>query len=208
MTKDEALILALEALMYASYEDIEYDATCATKVLTARNAIKEVLTQPEQEPVAFYNPQHGGFYWAKPTTIHAPQAVDIMPLALYTSPPQRQEEQEPVAMHEDWYDSNSCGHCGMVGGHINTCRHYTSPPQPTIKQSLTVEQEPVAWWDAKLGVFDEKHFDQLQPLFTAPPRRQPLTDEKRNFCFRCGKRLHGVLGNSTIHTCTPPMENT
>ena len=76
--------------MYASYEDIEYDATCATKVLTARNAIKKILAHPEQEPVAFYNPQHGGFYWAKPTTIHAPQAVDIVPLALYTSPPKRE----------------------------------------------------------------------------------------------------------------------
>jgi hypothetical protein len=44
----------------------------------------------QAEPVAFYNPQHGGFYWAKPTTISAPQAVDIVPLALYTTPPQRQ----------------------------------------------------------------------------------------------------------------------
>ena len=35
-------------------------------------------------------------------------------------------------------------------------------------------QEPVAWWSAKLGVFllDEKHFDQLQPLYTAPPQRE------------------------------------
>ena len=38
--------------------------------------------------------------------------------------------------------------------------------------------EPVAWWDAKLGVFDEKQFDQLQPLYTSPPKRQPLTDKK------------------------------
>jgi hypothetical protein len=36
------------------------------------------------------------------------------------------------------------------------------------------EQEPVAWWDAKIGVFNEKHFDQLQPLYTSP-KRQPLT---------------------------------
>jgi hypothetical protein len=45
--------------------------------------------KPAQEPVAFYNPQQGGFYWAKPTTIHAPQAVDIVPLALYANPIQR-----------------------------------------------------------------------------------------------------------------------
>jgi hypothetical protein len=47
------------------------------------------MAQPAQEPVAFYNPQHGGFYWAKPTTISAPQAVDIVPLALYASPQPR-----------------------------------------------------------------------------------------------------------------------
>jgi 20S proteasome alpha/beta subunit len=47
MTKDEALKLALEALMYASYEDIEYDEACAAKVLAARDAIKEALAQPE-----------------------------------------------------------------------------------------------------------------------------------------------------------------
>ena len=42
------------------------------------------------------------------------------------------------------------------------------------------EQEPVAWWDAKLGVFDEKHFDQLQPLYTSPPKRTwvGLTDDE------------------------------
>jgi hypothetical protein len=34
------------------------------------------------------------------------------------------------------------------------------------------EQEPVAWWDTKIGVFNEKHFDQLQPLYTTPPRRE------------------------------------
>ena len=47
-------------------------------------------------------------------------------------------QQEPVAMHEDWYDSNSCGHCGMVGGHAKTCRHYTSPPPQ--RKPLTSEE--------------------------------------------------------------------
>jgi hypothetical protein len=44
------------------------------------------------------------------------------------------------------------------------------------------QAQPVAWWDEKLGVFDEKHFDQLQPLYTAPPPRHPwigLTPEER-----------------------------
>jgi len=53
MTDKEAMNLALEALMYASYEDIEYTDACAAKVLEARNALKEALAQPEQEPVAW-----------------------------------------------------------------------------------------------------------------------------------------------------------
>jgi hypothetical protein len=53
--------------------------------LVAENkALKEALAQSEQEPIAFYNPQQGGFYWAKPTTISCPQTVDVTPLALYT----------------------------------------------------------------------------------------------------------------------------
>ena len=53
----KAMNLALEALMYASYEDIEYNDACAAKVLEARNAIKEALAQPEQEPVCDKDPQ-------------------------------------------------------------------------------------------------------------------------------------------------------
>ena len=40
------------------------------------------LAQPEQEPVAYYHP-HKGFYWAKPTHISAPTAVDVPPVPLY-----------------------------------------------------------------------------------------------------------------------------
>jgi hypothetical protein len=38
--------------------------------------------QPKQEPVAYYHP-HKGFYWAKPTHISAPTAVDVPALPLY-----------------------------------------------------------------------------------------------------------------------------
>ena len=31
---------------------------------------------------------------------------------------------------------------------------------------------------------------------------------ERQFCPRCGKRAHGVLGNVTVHTCTPPHSRT
>ena len=53
-----------------------------------RDELRERLAQPEEEPVAYYHP-HKGFYWAKPTRISAPTAVDVKPLPLYTAPPQR-----------------------------------------------------------------------------------------------------------------------
>jgi hypothetical protein len=52
-----------------------------------------------QEPVAFFDPQGKGFYWAKPAKIIAPVTVDVKPLPLYTTPPAA-PVQEPMA----WVD--------------------------------------------------------------------------------------------------------
>lgn len=51
---------------------------------------QEALAQT-QEPFAYYHP-HKGFYFAKPTSVSAPTIVDVEPLALYTTPPQRTEQ--------------------------------------------------------------------------------------------------------------------
>jgi hypothetical protein len=40
-------------------------------------------------------------------------------------------------------------------------------------RDLGLDYEPVGWWDSKIGFFEEKHFDQLQPLYTTPPAAQP-----------------------------------
>ena len=96
----KAMNLALEALMYASYEDIEYNDACAAKVLEARNALKEALAQPEQEPVAFEEwlaKQHGD-----PEEIGFLQALRIAYLAgqdSITHPPQRTE---PLQQKKVW----------------------------------------------------------------------------------------------------------
>ena len=105
----DAMKLALEALMYASYEDIEYDDACAAKVLEARNALKESLSdyamqevqRLEQEP---YSVQQAyamaqvcldlheaiGCKWGDNVYF----AIDQLKAAAH--PPQR-TEQEPVA---------------------------------------------------------------------------------------------------------------
>ena len=88
MTQDE-LNLVLDALKFCHGGE-----PCGTAEAIA--VVEKALAQPEQEPIAFYNPQQGGFYWAKPTTISCPQTVDVTPLAFYTTPPQR----KPLSLHE------------------------------------------------------------------------------------------------------------
>jgi len=58
----------------------------------------------KEEPVAYFNPQEGGFYWAKPTKIEAPVSVDVEPLPLYTTP-----------------QTKGCDECGVGGGYALYC---------------------------------------------------------------------------------------
>ena len=58
----------------------------------------------KEEPVAYFDPQKGGFYWAKPTKIEAPVTVDVEPLPLYTTP-----------------QTKGCDECGVGGGYALYC---------------------------------------------------------------------------------------
>ena len=58
----------------------------------------------KDEPVAYFNPQEGNFYWAKPTTVTAPITVDVEPLPLYTTP-----------------QTKGCDECGNGGGYALYC---------------------------------------------------------------------------------------
>ena len=62
---------------------------------------KEVK-QEQGEPVAYFNPQEGGFHWAKPTKVVAPITVDVELLPLYTTP-------------------QECDECGVGGGYALYC---------------------------------------------------------------------------------------
>jgi len=83
MTNRETMQQALKCIercnkhgwILADFEDEVYAAIAA---------LREVLAQPVQEPVAYYHP-HKGFYWAKPTHISTPTVVDVEPLPLYAA---------------------------------------------------------------------------------------------------------------------------
>lgn len=56
-------------------------------LMSAHDALREALAQPEQEPVASYDFQKNKFGWAKNVVITpAPVSVKVEPMALYTRP--------------------------------------------------------------------------------------------------------------------------
>ena len=63
-----------------------YEASCLAKVqITAlRRALEQ---QPVDEPVAFFDPQERGFYWAKPTNVDVPMTIKVEPMPLFATPP-------------------------------------------------------------------------------------------------------------------------
>lgn len=132
MTQTEALKLAMAALEDAKALLNGKDGTTTMWFAEEITAIKEALAEHQQEPeqseifcgVDFAD----GLLSVSVLRGRADDVAELLHLEQIALPAQKQK---PVAMHEDWYNSNSCGHCGMVGGHSSTCRHYTTPPQRT-----------------------------------------------------------------------------
>lgn len=82
----------------------------------------------EQEPMAYFDFQERGFYWASNTSIDpVPVSIRVEPMALYTAPQER-KPQKPFTKHEveqssDWSDwvcpdpkgyLMKCCDCGLV----------------------------------------------------------------------------------------------
>jgi len=96
----EAMKLALEALVFAQYEDEDYDDVCDQKVREARNALRQALAQPEQEPVAWMHTTGTGHaYFRK-----KPQDKVFNPQPVYTAPPKREWVGLTLNEAEDFYD--------------------------------------------------------------------------------------------------------
>ena len=124
MTKDEALKLALEALVTAEAgladigdadreptDDLawceERAAQALAKPRQAITALREVLAQElfgnseQLEPVAYINVEKRSLEWASPTRWLTPTVAKMERVALYTSPPQRQPLTEEKQIAED-----------------------------------------------------------------------------------------------------------
>ena len=78
--------------------------------------------------------------------------------------------------------------------YLETNAHERRHVRWAIKEALAQPEPVTSGWSLRYVYFDENGI----PL----AHREP---EERNFCPRCGKRTADL---TTIHTCTPPQENT
>jgi len=155
--------------------------------------VAQAISQPSalvQEPVAFFDPQGKGFYWAKPTKIAAPVTVDVEPLPLYTTPPVApvQDElayREAVSLatwlfkkhfaHEEHYASGRVvwEPCDTTAGVISQIDNMVCglvQPAATVKESLTVQPAAQRPW---VGLTDE----DVYPLANEHLHYQPESYE-------------------------------
>jgi hypothetical protein len=85
----------------------QQNKNCDVEYLMSADALKafEALAAPVQEPVAFFDPQEKGFYWAKPMKIIAPVTVDVKPLPLYITPPAQPAPVQGPWKYRRWDDA-------------------------------------------------------------------------------------------------------
>jgi hypothetical protein len=103
-------------------------------------------------------------------------------------------EQEPVAILNHAHGVHTFRNVKLKGLPDGEYLVFTHPPQRT-------EQEPTPEIKYKMIVIDDLHPQGI-------PVEQWVNQAQRtehNFCSRCGKRTADSI---TIHTCTPPKENT
>jgi hypothetical protein len=103
-----------------------------------------------QEPVAFFDPQGKGFYWAKHTKITAPVTVAVDPMPLYTTPPaQPAPVQEPVAWICNHYEEGVKNDVDYWQDDIDALPVgtplYTTPPAQRQWVGLTDEEIQAEW---------------------------------------------------------------
>jgi hypothetical protein len=184
-TIDEALDKALEALT-ALLDEWTPARQAQLKGMEAVAAIKQARSAQVQEPTATVTSESGNpdvtmSWWHEPA----------LPVGtkLYATPPAAQQ-----TCNCRWDGEVQVQQCTLHEAHVDAIHEWAerakaaeaklkaqpAPVQEPVawcsqcghKCPQTVNQEPVGWWDAKLGFFEEKHFDQLHPVYTTPPAAQ------------------------------------
>ena len=170
MTKDEALKIALDELVYASSYCNTYDAI---------DAVKEALAQPEQKPVAWVTINEYGeeddIHYENPEG-HLLEGWTYKPL--YTHPPTAQPKKEPLEYWnavEGWvkinevrehFDSVGCGTIYKTAGEGRVPVHTAPPQRPWV--GLTDEESqliydmgrtPAGMMEMVEAKLKEKNFD-------------------------------------------------
>jgi hypothetical protein len=111
------------------------------------------------------------------------------------------EDQEHYGIVQDKYDPNSCSYCGMVGGHVKTCRLYTTPPAaaPVPEGWKLVPIEPteamcLAGVNAGTEYMNAPAHIAYKAMLAAAPVQRELVQKPDAFALRTKK--HGLEFNS------------
>jgi hypothetical protein len=77
-----------------------------------------------------------------------------------------------------------------------------------VQEAPLQRTEPPAWFPAVENILNEyglQAIDFVADFKAAMKDAEQSQRTEQNFCSRCGKRTPDL---TTIHTCTPPQENT
>ena len=202
MTKDEALELALEALLKTQNEGFNLPGSAIREAITA---IKEALAQPkklDQDEVDIRSRLYQRIHELE-TQLAQPEQTNTRPYYTIDELNAWADEKEKQAWRNAAIrigeELSSVGPDGYYDMDAWKWLNWAMEQEPRGKNSLAQpEQEPVAWqvmveneaikefsikdmahdWCAhqKLSGFSYTYW--IRPLYTTPPQRKPLTDEQ------------------------------
>jgi len=113
---------------------------------------KELLAQPEQEPVAWMYERQSESFTERTLSVRFEKNFDGITTPLYTSPPKT--EQATLKLRES---------------------SATETFNDVVNEAL--EFKPVAWKDRTYGNLHHVDYGNSIPLYASPPKREPLSDE-------------------------------